>query len=92
MTSTTQLSEQGKKDYMTVFHHIVKGMGDNTNHYILTCHLIELTEEQLSAFVEEIKDGARINDLCHDLNGIANREICFVPRLRKIDAVTEFIS
>jgi hypothetical protein len=81
-----------KKDFQFVFGHITdeynRLYGGHVDLIRLSSDLASLTGKQLKAFYIAIKNGAQLNDLGHDLKGLANKETCFVPRIRVIAEVS----
>jgi hypothetical protein len=81
-----------KRDFKFVLNHMVEQyeelIGSEPDLIQLSSDLASLTGKQLKAFYIAIKNGAQLNDLGHDLKGLANKETCFVPRIRVIAEVS----
>lgn len=54
----------------------------------LTSDLYKLSDEQLRVLAET---EAPVHVMAHDIRGIAERDVCFVPKIRELVDITEFI-
>lgn len=94
MALTKQEREQRIADFQKVRRYVIVQMNkqgaDNIERAtVLQAIALNLSAEQIHATAEAIRSGLyRDFDLGHDIMGLANKEKCFLPRIKSIAEVS----
>lgn len=84
-----QIMEQAKPYFLDLFQDRAEATNISVSFEV---KLGFMSNSQLEAIADYVKENGMDVNVGHDLAGIYNQDRCFVPRIRTLAAVTPFIS